>query len=450
MNTIFSHLQRRSPSTGWVRLPLSPQRLVRLQTVLVMLALCMALQMTGFVLIMPLFARRISAFGGGVQALALSAMAFALTSTLAAPWMGALADRFGRRPLILASLFAYVLAFSGYLLVTSAWMFILLRGIAGAFTAGLFPAISGSVADLAPANRRAGWLGIVSGGASSGWIIGPLLGGLLYDRFGYVVPFAVSIAMAVVTLLLAVFLIPETQRRLPQPAARPAAGGRSCLEQMRAFRSRWLSLPRSLPLFLILMLVSFAVMFAWAFIEPQFMFYASEDLNWSAPQLGLAMSLYGVALMLGELLLGRSSDHLGRKPVLVVGLALFSAQFIGLAFFRDFTWIALGFILGGLGNALYDPALSAHILDISPSEHKARFMGVKSTLSSFGSMLGPALVVLVTPYIKPQGVFLIAALLVILLTAVSGLALPPSKRTALPKAAVENISGSIAAQGGKE
>src|SRR5512134_857327 len=86
------------------------------------LALCMALQMTSFVITLPLFARRFESFGAGVEALNISAMAYALTSTLAAPFMGMLADRFGRRPIILFSLAGYVLAFSGYLFAASTWL----------------------------------------------------------------------------------------------------------------------------------------------------------------------------------------------------------------------------------------------------------------------------------------------------------------------------------------
>jgi MFS transporter, DHA1 family, multidrug resistance protein len=186
-------------------------------------------------------------------------------------------------------------------------------------------------------------------------------------------------------------------------------------------------LPAPLPTFFLLMLVSFGVMFAWAFIEPQFMFYAYDNLDWSSSQLGMVMSTYGVALMLGEFVLSPLSDRIGRKPVLVLGLALFSAQFIGLVFFHEVNWIVASFILAGLGNALYDPALSAHILDITPPEHKARILGIKGTVGSLGNLLGPAMVVLISPFVKPQGIFLIAAGLVFLLTFVSSLAIRAPK-----------------------
>jgi MFS transporter, DHA1 family, multidrug resistance protein len=378
----------------------------------------MALQMTSFVMILPLFARRFSEFGAGVQALGASAMAYALTSTLAAPFMGALADRFGRRPLVLVSLAVYSLAFAGYLFASSAQAFILLRGLAGAFTAGLIPAVTGIVADLAPAERRAQWIGIVNGGASVGWIAGPLLGGVLYDRWGYGVPFLVSIIMAAITFTTAFLTVPETHNISGRPIAEAERRRRyskpgNLKPSLTTFRE---SLPKSLSAFIILLSIYFTVMFAWAFIEPRFMFYAYDDLGWSSSMLGLVMSTYGIAMMLGEFSLSRLSDHLGRRPVIVLGLVLFTAQFIGLAFSRDYVFIAATFVVAGLGNALFDPALSAYILDIAPVNHQARILGIKSTAGSLGNILGPALVVLFTPYLQAQGIFLFATGIVLLIT----------------------------------
>jgi MFS family permease len=329
--------------------------------------------------------------------------------------MGMRADRFGRRPIILISLTAYVLAFSGFRLATSAVLFILLRGLAGVFTAGLVPAMTSIVGDLASKNRRAQWIGIVVGGASAGWVIGPLIGGLLNDRFGYAVPFAAAIAMELTALIIAVFLVPETHAPSFQPTG-------SRLPRARGFQG----LP-AVPALYLLMLISFGVMFAWAFIEPKFMFYVYDDLGWTSSRLGLVMSFYGLACMLGEFGLAQLSDRLGRKPVLVLGLALFSAQFLGLIIFRDATWIVVSFIIAGLGNALFDPALSAHLLDITPPEHTGRIMGLRSTAGSIGSMLGPALVVLLAPFIGPRAVFLFSACLVLALMLASAFGLRSSR-----------------------
>ncbi|MGE5249673.1 MAG: MFS transporter [Bacteroidota bacterium] len=390
----------------------------RPRVTLAAMALCMCMQMIGFMMISPLFALRLESFGAGVQALGMSASAFALAAMAAAPFMGVLADRLGRRPIILLSLAAYALAFSGYLFAASAWVFIVLRGLAGALTAGLVPAMTSTVGDLASENRRAQWIGIVMGAASVGWVVGPPLGGLLYDHLGYFAAFAASIGMELGALLLAASMIRETHNAPVAPAkARPGWAG--------SFRG----LP-ALPVLALPLFLSFGVMFAWAFIEPPLMFYAYDDLGWSSSRLGAVLGAYGFACMFGEFVLARLSDHLGRKPVLTLGLALFSAQFIGLLLFRDALWIAVSFVVAGLGNALFDPALSAHLLDVTPPDGTARIMGLKAAAGSIGNMLGPALVVLVTPISSPNIVFMAAGILAIALALATALALRVPRRTA--------------------
>ena len=356
---------------------------------MLVLSACMALQMTGFVIVLPLFARRFSELGAGVEALGMSEMAFALTGTLAAPWMGALADRFGRKPLALISLAAYAAAFCGYGLAQSVLAFILIRGLAGALTAGLVPAVFGMAADLAPSDRKAQWMGFVTGGASVGWIAGPIAGGMIFDRWGYLAALLVSICLTVITWILAWLAIPNA--KCSQSPVKDAEtmdltaqdGEDSYTTSAGATASASILsgiLPRSLAPFPILLVVTFAVLFAWSFIEPRFMFYAYNDLGWSSSMLGLVMSTYGIALMVGELTLGGLSDRWGRKPVLLLGLTLFSAQFFGLAFFHNYMLIAVTFVIAGLGNALYDPALNAALLDISAKEHSSRTLGIRAWL----------------------------------------------------------------------
>lgn len=161
------------------------------------------------------------------------------------------------------------------------------------------------------------------------------------------------------------------------------------------------------------------------------MFYAYDDLGWSASMLGLVMSTYGVAMMLGEFGLGRLSDRLGRKPLIAAGLLLFSAQFAGLALARSYAVIAVSFTIAGLGNALFDPALSAALLDTTPSRYRARVLGLKSTAGSAGSILGPALIVLLSTGIPSQAIFMAATGAVLLTTLVVTLT-PARLRPAQP------------------
>ena len=376
---------------------------------MIALTACIALQTTSFIIILPLFARRFEALGAGVMDLGASSMAYALAAMMAAPLMGALSDRYGRRPLILGSLAVYALAFTGYLLVRSAWGIIVLRGLAGALTAGLIPAAIATVADVAPADRRGQWVGILGGGSSIGWIVGPVLGGMLYDEFGFAVALLAAIGMATLTFVVALVSLPETRPHTGRPQAAGAQGS----TRAPSLGARWqlfrLSLPSATAPLLLALFIYFAITFAWAFIEPRFMFYAYDDLGWSSSMLGLMMSTFGVSCMLGEFGLGRLSDRFGRKPVIMLGLLLFSAQFLGLALARDYISIGASFIIAGLGSALLDPALSASVLDLAPRGTQGQLMGLKNTAGQLGSIAGPLLIVLFSSSLPARWIFFGAA-----------------------------------------
>lgn len=386
----------------------------RARIIILLLAFCTALQMSSYGIIFPLFARKIGDFGDGVEALATSVMAYSLAGVIAAPIMGSLADRFGRRPFILGSFTVFTAAFVGYYLSSTSLVFIVIRGLAGALTAGLSPATIGLVADIAPEDERARWIGVIGGGTSAGFIIGPVVGGLLYDKWGYSPPFLASIGMALLTLLIAFFAIPETHTR--------GKRRREALYQKRVARlmpetvtgvSFWSSLPHPLLAFCTLLFINLSMIFAWFFIDPQLPFYVFDELGWSTAQLGAAISFYGWAALIGSLTLSKSSDRWGRKPILIIGLILHSAQYVGLMLTQVYWVVIAAFVIAGLGEALVNPALSAAYLDITPKEHRSRAMGIKGAVGSLGSLLAPALVIVVVGTVPPQAVFLLSAVLIL-------------------------------------
>ena len=402
----------------------------RARIIIIFLAICTALQMTSYGMIFPLFARKIGDFGDSVAVLATSVMAYSLAGVITAPFMGTLADRFGRRPLILGSFAVFTAAFTGYYLAATSLVFIVIRGLAGALTAGLGPATMGLVADIAPEDERARWIGVVGGGTSAGFIIGPVVGGLLYDRWGYGPPFLASIGIALLTLLITFLAIPETHTReerrretLHQKRAAILAPERGTAVSFMA------SLPQPLLAFGTLLFINLSMIFAWFFIDPQLPFYVFDELGWSTAQFGAAISFYGWATLVGSLLLGQSSDKLGRKPILIVGLILHSAQYVGLMLTNAYWVIIVAFVVAGLGEALLNPALSAAYLDITPEEHRSRAMGIKGAVGSLGSLLAPALVVIIVGYVPPQSVFLISAALILATALLVFIALRLPERT---------------------
>ncbi len=393
---------------------LDPRRAMR---ILWLLAVSLGLLMTGYAITMPIFARRLGEFGSGVSALSLMSTAYALAGIVASPFMGVLADRVGRRPLVLASLVFFALANIGFLLANSTEMLIVMRALEGALSAGLFPAALGIVADIAPHDKRSRWLGIVTGGASVGWVLGPVAGGVLYDAWGFGAPFLLSAGMGLLAFVAAAILIPETRpqamrQREALRLRRAEQGQPDGLPptQAESFRA---SLPRPLPTFGVLLFISFAMYFAWAFFEPQLLFYIFDDLGWTTTQFGMAAGGYGLASVLGQTMLGRVGDRFGRKPSIVVGLLLFSAQFMGLIFTDSLMPVLISFAIGGLGEGLMSPALGAFFLDISEERHRARVMGIKSSAGSLGGVVGPLLAAAAAVNMAPQSAF-VASVAVVL------------------------------------
>jgi DHA1 family tetracycline resistance protein-like MFS transporter len=394
----------------------------RLRQIMLLLSVCLALLMTGYGIILPIFARRLGEMGSGVRELSLMSTAYALATIVTAPIMGALADRFGRRPMVLGSLLSFALANIGFLLAESTEMLVLMRALEGGLSAGLFPAAQGIVVDLAPKEQRARWLGIVMGGASVGWIVGPLAGGLLYDAWGFEAPFLASAGVGLLACFAAAVLVPETRTR--------AVRRRELLQGRRAAdlatepprrESFWSTLPRPVPTFLVLLSISFVTYFAWAFFEPQFIFYIYDDLNWTSTDFGFASVGYGVATALGLSTLGPVGDRIGRVPSIVSGLFFFSAQFAGLIVSSSVWLVTISFAVAGLGEGLMRPALNAFIMDITDERHRARVMGYRSSAGSLGGVLGPLLAAAIAGVVAPRHTF-VGSLLFVLLCSLLALA----------------------------
>jgi MFS family permease len=382
----------------------------RVRRIILLLSGSVALMMTGYGLVMPVFARRLSEFGDGVEELGLMTMSFALAQMIGAPIMGSLADSKGRRPIILLAMTTVTLQYIGYLLAPSTLVFILIRGAAGFLSAGLFPASMGVVADLVAEDRRARWAGIIMGSYAVGMIFGPVIGGLLYDGFGYAAPFILSAVVAFLALIAAIIMIPET--RSPEIRNRELLRSRYARPQNAGKISIWEALPRPVYIFLTLLVIDFISSFSFAFVEPQMIFYFYDVLNWSTTQFGVLVGIYGLFSVAGQIGLGQLSDQWGRKPLIIAGLIPNIIFFAGLAVLTDYYLMMIGAAFAGMGNALIAPAANAFYLDITAEEYRSRIIGVKGSFLSLGGVMGPLAVAAVAGIMAPQHVFWIASGLV--------------------------------------
>lgn len=391
--------------------------------IIVLLAVSVALIMTGFGIVMPVFARRLGDFGSGVTELGFITMGFALAQFILSPVLGYLGDRIGRRPIILLALGGYAAVNIGFLFASNTGILMVLRCLEGGLTAGLLPAAQATVGDIVPENRRAQGVGMVMAGYGFGFVLGPFIGGLLFDTWGFAAPFIASSAMGLAALIFAWIMVPESQTRAtpakhdnPQP-------------WRRVFSMD--NLPKPITTFVMLIMVSFVLTFAFAFISPVMIFFVYNDLQFSATQFGLLVGVYGLATVLGQVFLGGLSDKCGRKPIIILGLVVSSIFYVGMMFLTSFATCVLVSAIGGIGSALATSATSAYILDVSDEAHRSQIQGIRGSIMALGEAVGPLLAVLVSNQSTPQSMFLVSAIIGVG-TAVMGMfILRGRKRTAI-------------------
>ena len=378
------------------------------------LTFCLALQSVGVSTLSTIFARQISTLDQGIEVFGISATAFSLVAMISAPLMGMLVDKLGNYRTLLGSLAAHALASLSYLLVSTSGGFIAVRALAGGITAGLVPATISLIGDLTSQEERGRWIGFVTGWSAIGFVLGPYLGGWIFDHWGLAAPFFVGAIAHAVSFLIVLWLIPD----LSSNRGKDLDGNpRSSLEERGIFpflsRSQS-SIPQHTFSILMLGVVSFLAVFAWRFVEPQFHFYIYDDLVWTSSRLGFLFSGYGILSMMGRVGLGGLSDRFGRKTLLAAGLIVHTAQYFALITTDSYLWILLGVAGSGLGEGLFMPALNAYFLDVTPDHYHGRVIGFKEAMFSLGGLTGPALVILAVQYLGPVGIFMIGGSLIFL------------------------------------
>jgi len=382
--------------------PIQPRIMDRqARRAILLLAGSVMLMETGYGIVMPIFAKRLGELGAGVETLGYMAIAFAIGQLIMAPILGSLADRVGRRPVILTALAGVALANLGFLLVNSSSGYVLIRMAQGAVTAGLLPASISFVADAVPDTQRARWVGLLMGSYGAGFIFGPALGGFLYDQGGFAAPFTVSAILAAVGLLATLILVPETRRQI-SPDKEPAPAIDRKLPDPRT----WFNVDfRILPL----LVLDFLEVSIFAFVEPQLAVYAYQGLHYTSSQFGLIVSLYGLSFVAGQFGLGRLSDRFGRRPLIVLGFIFKIIFYLGLTLANEFWLLVLAGVFGGVGGALISPALSAAYLDLTRETNRSRVMGLKESAAAMGGILGPIGVVIASQWMPPLDIFRVAA-----------------------------------------
>lgn len=324
-----------------------------------------------------------------------------LVSAVVSPLWGSLADRKGRKLMLLrASLgMAIVIALQG--LATNVWQLFALRALMG-LTSGYIPNAMALVASQAPRDKSGWALGTLSTGQISGVIAGPLLGGLMADHLGLRVVFFVTAGLMFVSFLVTLFLIKE--RRITVKKADQLSG-------KAVFRS--LPYPT---LIVTLFVCTLMIQLANSSISPILTLFIRElsgDVGNIAFVSGMIAAVPGIAALISAPRLGRLGDRIGTARILIAALLFTTGLFAVMAWVN--TPLQLGilrFLLGFADGALM-PAVQALLLKYSSDQVTGRIFGYNQSFMYLGNVVGPLLGSGVSALMGFRWVFAVTAVLVL-------------------------------------
>jgi len=301
-----------------------------------------------------------------------------LAMAIVSPLWGYVADRHGRKLMVQRAMFggSVVLALMG--LVRNVYELTLLRTIQGAVT-GTVAACTAMVSSVVPRERLGFSLGLMQMAVFTGGSIGPLLGGVLAEHYGFRIPFAVTGGLLLSGGILVRF--GATERFTPPDP----------LERSLATPLRVLLRNRSV---LGVLAVFFVLNISTSFVGPIFPLFVEQIVGGAqeaASTTGLLLAVTGIASAVSAVLVGRLSDRVGHRAMLVLCTALtgllvvphFWAQTVGqLVVLR----IAFGLAAGGMM-----PAMNAIVANVVPRSNIGQAYGFTATASALGWSVGPAI-----------------------------------------------------------
>jgi len=369
---------------------------------------------TGFGIIIPVLPRLIEEMtGGGLSVAAVYGgwltLSYSVMQFVSAPILGALSDRFGRRPVLLASLFGlgidYIfLAFAP----TIIWLFVgrILAGITGAS----FTTAQAYIADVSTPEKRAQNFGLVGAAFGIGFIIGPVIGGL-FSQFGLRVPFLISAGLALLNWLYGYFILPESlalknRRRFDWKRANPI-GALLHIKKYPALGGLLLAL-------FLMYVSSHAVQSSWTY-------YTMEKFHWNETWVGYSLGFVGIVVgVVQGGLIRVIIPKIGQVKAVYYGMFLYVIGFVLFAFATQ-GWMMFAFMLPYGLAGIFGPAMQGIISNGVADNAQGELQGVTAGLMSAGAIIGPLLMTNLFAYFTapknpvyfPGAPFILAAVLTV-------------------------------------
>ncbi len=367
------------------------------------------LDLVGFGIILPLSPFLAREFAATALDIGLLMSIYSLMQFLFSPVWGRISDRFGRRPILLMSLFGAGLSYLAFAFATSLWMLFVARAFAGIFSATISTA-QAYIADVTESEDRSKGMGLIGAALGLGFIFGPLIGaglGHLGEQLGQTPPFGnqfAAIGAAALCLLngtVAIFVLKESNRQLS------TAPRESRWQLLRKYWQR----PQLLPLIAVFFLSSFAM----ALMEVMLFPYVQDHLGWSFATASLGFAYVGLVLVFTQgFLIRRLVKKVEERRLLLVGVTAMSLSFFLIPVGAGVALLAVAMTILALGNGVSRPTNLGLISVFTSSEEQGEVMGVSQSLSALGRILGPPLGGWLYGSLSPSSPFLFSGVLALI------------------------------------
>ncbi len=342
---------------------------------LLIIFLTILVNLIGFGIIIPLLPFYAQTFGASPLVIGLLFAIFSLCQLLAAPALGDISDRYGRRPVLVFSLAGTVVSFVMLAVAHSVIMLFAARIVDG-LSGGNISTARAYVADVTEPKDRARAYGLIGAAFGLGFILGPALSGVL-SRISYTAPIWAAAAITLVATAMAWAWLPETIHR-----AHAGTGNWNPFRFLPALLER--------PLVRRILIIDFFYWFAFAVFQTTFALFVADRFGFDASRTGYFFAAFGV---LGAIIQGgfirHIVKHLGDKPTFIVGLLCTIVGLIAAAFAPSVGWFSIALVPLAFGIGFGHPTIATLVSLVGRGDEQGRVQGAASGVESLGRTLGP-------------------------------------------------------------
>lgn len=391
---------------------------------LLLMALTILIDITGFGLIIPLLPFLAKQLGANAEGVALASAIYAFAQFLFTPLLGALSDRYGRKPIIILSLLIESVSLVLTSLAVSFPMLLIARFVGGLGASNIGSA-QAVVSDVTAPEDRAKGMGLIGASIGLGFVIGPAMGGVL-SLSGKAIPFYIAAGVALLNALLVLVLLPETRGKHKGEAGSQFRASHSGIEVLFAgwrYAFRYHIITR-------LALVNLLFTIAFTAMETVFPLFAQANFGWGATQVGYVFTYVGILVVIMQGGMVRQLvKRFSEQKVMLGGLFLLAAGLVMLAFSKQLALLLISLGILSIGEGAVTPTISTLLSFAAPAEAQGETLGLAQGMGGLGRIIGPLLAGWVFLY-NPAIPFITGGILVVLAALLALPILPDIQRPA--------------------